>query len=809
MVIKTASPGIVVNEVDLTKGTSDAITTNVGAFAGPFARGPVGELTLVTSEVELQRIFGDPTDENYEYWYTVSNFLEYGGVCYVIRTDDSIGDSSGTFLQTMKNATDDIEVDSVDTPIYVKNEDDFTENYFQTASAPGKFVAQSPGTWANGLGIAVIDHGADYQVALKSTDIVLETDGTASSVVSFDPGVAAGDSIGEYIKVVAAADTATIVAGDMVECWDGAAAVARGIVMAVSSDQYQILVVDGTFAVNGTNTLTPDLGLGTTETAAITELYAQGEYKLYNRDKDLQVSAIWVPNSIAVATAAASYNWPANPTPNQKVTASANGLGPAGAGDTYVYSPTLGQWIYKHTPAEDQLITDGTNVFKIQAADDWYTQQEVFAGLPWHRFASRPGTTQDARDRGCSNDELNVIVYDAAGNFTGSKGNTLETYFGVSKLKGAVTQEGERNYYIDVITDRSAYIWANQTVDAPTGGYNSGLTTVGTNIAADLNVEYIEVKSYVLAHGVDNFDASLGELQDAYNKLTTENLPILDYILQGPSMSNLDDSVAKANFLISVAEERRDCMVFLSPPRYAAVNAATSAKATEDIVEWANELSSSSYAVFDSGYKYTYDRFNDQYRYIPLNGDIAGLLVFASLTAEPWYSPAGLSRGQIRNVVKLPYNPSKKQRDQLYTARVNPVVTFPGEGTILFGDKTALGYSSAFDRINVRRLFLVIEREIAKISRTTLFEFNDDTTRSLFKNNVNPFLRDVQAKRGMYDFLVVCDSSNNTPEVIDRNEFIADIYIKPAKSINFITLNFIATKTGVSFDESVALFRGN
>ena len=250
-------------------------------------------------------------------------------------------------------------------------------------------------------------------------------------------------------------------------------------------------------------------------------------------------------------------------------------------------------------------------------------------------------------------------------------------------------------------------------------------------------------------------------------------------------------------------------MVFLSPYRTAVLNQPSSTTATENIVAWANELTSSSYAVIDSGYKYTYDRYNDQYRNIPLNGDVAGLMVFTSLTAEAWYSPAGLSRGQIRNVVKLPYNPSKKQRDQLYSSRVNPVVTFPGEGTILFGDKTALGYSSAFDRINVRKLFLVIEREIAKMSRTTLFELNDDVTRSLFKNNVNPYLRDVQAKRGMYDFLVVCDQTNNTPEVIDRNEFIADIYIKPTKSVNFISLNFIATKTGVSFDESVALFRGN
>ena len=248
-------------------------------------------------------------------------------------------------------------------------------------------------------------------------------------------------------------------------------------------------------------------------------------------------------------------------------------------------------------------------------------------------------------------------------------------------------------------------------------------------------------------------------------------------------------------------------MCFLSPPRYMVVNQSSAAQITRNVVQWADELTSSSYAVFDSGYKYQYDRFNDKYRYVPLNGDIAGTLVYSSFRAEPWFSPAGFARGQIRNAVKLPFNPSKKQRDDLYSSRVNPVVDFPGEGTVLYGDKTGLAYSSAFDRINVRRLFLIVEKEIAKISKTTLFEFNDEITRTLFKNNVNPFLRNVQAKRGMYDFLVVCDESNNSPEIIDRNEFIADIYIKPARSINFITLNFVATKTGVTFDEAIALHR--
>ena len=725
---------------------------------------------------------------------------EYGGVCYVVRSDDSVGDSSGTFLQTMKNATDEIVTTPSDAPVYVKNYDDFVENYYQTASAPGRFVAHDPGTWANGLAVAVIDHGADFQVSLKGTGIVAQADGAAvADNTAFDNTVVQGSVLGNYVKVAAAAGTATLAAGDKIDAWDGSASVGVGFIISVDSSNYQILKISGEFAVG--STLTSDAG--TTESAAITASFDQGTYKSYSQDKDLVISAVFVPNTVSVATGV-TYGWTASPTPNAKATTG----GPADLGDVYIYSVVNEAWVLKYEPAVNDLFTDGTNIYQTLASGDWYTQQIAFGGIPWYRFASRPGTSQNARERGAVNDELNLIVYDATGNFTGTKGNSLENYFGVSKLKGATTQEGDKNYYIDVFNNRSAYLWANQTLAAPTAGLNTGLSAVGTAIGDGINAEYIEVKTYTMAFGVDNFNVSLGELQEGYNKLTTENVPFLDYILQGPGMSNLDDSVAKANFLISVAEDRKDCMVFLSPPRYAVIGKTTTA-ATSSIIEWADELSSSSYAVFDSGYKYTYDRYNDEYRNIPLNGDIAGLLVNASLTSESWYSPAGLARGQVRNVVKLPYNPSKTQRDQLYTNRVNPVVTFPGEGTILFGDKTALAYSSAFDRINVRKLFLVIEREIATISRTTLFEFNDDVTRSLFKNNVNPFLRDIQSKRGMFDFLVVCDTTNNTAEVIDRNEFVADIYVKPSKSVNFISLNFIATKTGVSFDESVALFRGN
>jgi len=459
----------------------------------------------------------------------------------------------------------------------------------------------------------------------------------------------------------------------------------------------------------------------------------------------------------------------------------------------------------------EDLLNDSTQIYQIDAGEDWYTQQVAFDGIPWYRFAGRPGSSPNALDKASGKDEIHLVVYDSTGEITGSKGNTLENYYNLSKNAGALTPEGNRNYYIEVVNKTSSFVFANTDVDTVSlEPLNTALGNleIGERFKNGQMSAYIDNKTYVLGGGVDALTATLGEIQTGYQKFIDENIEDLDYVLMGPSFDSQDDAVAKANFIISIAESKRDCMAFVSPPKYAALDPLNAEVITDNTVDFFNRVSSSSYSVFDSGYKYMYDRFNDKYRYVALNADIAGLMAATSYFNEPWFSPAGLQRGQIRNVVKLGYNPSKEQRDQLFGARINPVVTFPGEGTVLYGDKTALTYSSAFDRINVRKLFLILEREISKISRSVLFEFNDSVTRTMFVNNVAPFLRDVQSRRGLLDFLVVCDSSNNTPEVIDRNEFVADIYIKPNKSINFISLNFVATKTGVTFSESVALFRG-
>ena len=297
--------------------------------------------------------------------------------------------------------------------------------------------------------------------------------------------------------------------------------------------------------------------------------------------------------------------------------------------------------------------------------------------------------------------------------------------------------------------------------------------------------------------------ATLGNLITAYGKFENRNEVELDYLIMGPGCSTQAESQTKANYIISLAGQRKDCVAVVGPHRSDLIGVTNTTTQTNNLVKYFSPIASSSYAVFDSGYKYMYDRFNNQFRYVPTNADIAGLMTRTNIVAFPWFSPAGQQRGILNNAIKLAYNPNKDQRDKLYPNRINPVITQPGIGTLLFGDKTALGFASAFDRINVRRLFLTIEQSLERAAEAQLFELNDELTRANFRNIVEPFLRDVQAKRGLYGFLVVCDSTNNTPDVIDNNEFRADIFLKPAKSINYVTLTFVATRTGVSFEEVV------
>lgn len=414
-----------------------------------------------------------------------------------------------------------------------------------------------------------------------------------------------------------------------------------------------------------------------------------------------------------------------------------------------------------------------------------------------------PGTSAYVTDRSGANDQLHIVVTDEDGDITGTPNTVLEVFSGLSRATDAKDESGNSIYFKDVIDDQSAWIWSPVATNAREG---AAYVNTAANMAATSN----SAPTYQsLASGVDSAAetaTALSDLSAGYDLFADASKVDVSMVLQGKAVGTSGANYKElANYIVdNITSTRKDCIAFISPAKDDVVNNAGSERS--DSITFGDSLTASSYSVVDSGYKYMYDKYNDAYVWVPLNGDVAGTCARTDSDRDPWWSPAGYSRGQIKNVVKLAFNPAKADRDVLYQADINPVVTFPGKGTVLFGDKTKLGQPSAFDRINVRRLFIVLEKAIATAAEFALFEFNDEFTRSQFKNLVEPFLREVQGRRGIYDFQVVCDDSNNTGEVIDRNEFVGDIYVKPAKSINFIQLNFVAVRTGVEFSEIVGKF---
>lgn len=415
----------------------------------------------------------------------------------------------------------------------------------------------------------------------------------------------------------------------------------------------------------------------------------------------------------------------------------------------------------------------------------------------WDQVRAAPGTSTYVTDKGGVGDEIHVVVSDEDGDITGTKGQILEVYEGLSRATDAKTESGESNWWINVIKSQSNYVWAKNAY-----GLAANTTAAASTALTTDNAIYDSLKL-----GTDSAaegSMSLADISAGYDMFKSAEDVDISLILQGKALGGTADSGVAKYIIDNICEDRKDCVLFASPSYADVVNNIGGER--DAIIAFRNALTNSSYAIMDSGYKYSYDKYNDVYRYVPLNGDIAGLAVRSDELRDAWFSPAGYNRGTIKNVVKLPYNPKKADRDILYQNDINPVVTFPGQGTILFGDKTLLGKPSAFDRLNVRRLFIVLEKAISTAAKFTLFEFNDSFTRSQFKNLVEPFLRDIQGRQGIQDFKVVCDDTNNTGEVIDRNEFVGDIYIKPSRSINFIQLNFVAVRSGVEFSEIVGNF---
>jgi hypothetical protein len=485
-------------------------------------------------------------------------------------------------------------------------------------------------------------------------------------------------------------------------------------------------------------------------------------------------------------------------------------------GGTYTDDAAVAHEVYELNGANSFRIIKGSaaptpaagDTAVVYSASDWNARQIGATGLTFKSIAPRPGTSAYAAERFLSYDEVHVAVIDTATN------TVLERMTYLSKLTDGKSPEGNSTYWKDYVNQYSGYIYAGAALSASevtTAGEDPGAAAASygaTSGAPLVLARILPTAGGALSGGTDDYAYTAGEVGAAYDLFLDTEATEVDFVLMGGDGANETDTIAKAASVAAVANSRKDCVAFISPWTGAQIatsggSALTPAQQLANTLDFFENIGSSSYVVLDSGVKYTYDRFNDKYRYVGCNGDVAGVCVSTSSILDDWFSPAGLNRGGIQNVVKLAFNPNKAQRDDLYTNRVNPIVSMVGSGPVLFGDKTALASPSAFDRINVRRLFLNVEKRAKGLAEGVLFEQNDSTTRGAFAASMTSYLAEVQARRGVTDFLVVCDDTNNTPEVIDRNEFVAELYLKPTRSINYVTVTVTATKTGVSFAEVI------
>lgn len=754
MAANQSSPGVVFQERDLTTITTLS-TANVGLLAAPFADGPVEQIVEIANERELANVFGKPNENNYEYWFTAAQFLAYGGTLKTVRVASS----------SLKNAVADI-TGSVDT-VLIKNLDGYETTHETSGSNTFNWAARTPGSLGNSIGIFVTDAGADQILGLTAPSTGNEHEFVADEAVT-----AASGAAGKVFKY--------------------------SIVLSIDT-------IVGSFSPGVATTI----NIGGSE-EAVTVL----SYDAANKKLEIALPGGGVTGILG---------------DGQVITQGTN---------TAAINTTIDRRLYVgldnasvEFAASDSITDTNSTAVVATTVVDEYTEREYLPGLKWINVAGRPTTTNWASNAGGSNDELHVLVLDVDGKITGTTGAVLERFIGLSKASDAKTTIGETNYYLTVIKQRSQYIYwgahelevfnatstaadGNWGLTAATRYFNRLRSAAGTvsypSGATTLNSANNSTHYYRLSDGADyaaasgQYTVTNTDLVSAYELGEDPESQIVDFILTGPSGADDSSAIAKITSLVNIAEERRDCMLFVSPRRASVVGVSSATTATDNIIDFFNQLPSSSYVAFDSGYKYIYDKYNDVYRYLPCNADMAGLVLSATLNSEPWFSPAGFNRGRLRNAIKLAYSPLKDHRDLLYAARVNPIVAFPGQGIVLFGDKTGLGFQSAFDRINVRRLFLVIEEAISDSAKSILFELNDEFTRQQFKNTVEPFLRSVQSRRGIVDFLVVCDGTNNPADAIDRGEFFAEIFIKPTRSINFISLTFTATRTGASFAEIVS-----
>ena len=804
MALNLVSPGVKVREVDLTVGRIDGINDQVGAIAGPFAKGPVNEPVLIETEQDLLETFGKPysSDAQYEYWMTASSYLSYGGVLRVLRsTNPMLSNANAPVGVAVTNLT-------------IKSQEDYYNNFNNLAQS-FLYASRSPGSWANDLKICTIDSQADQRLAIGTEGLSVGfavTAGFSTSIAKLDGTV--GIETG-YIK------------GIITGVNDGSIDVKIVSKHNVSTDVWSAIDYEegsGTAAFQGY-----DEGIYNAFFSAANDVNHPNRVKIFNNSgNSVQVERTRFTAAIGIGSTVIAFgdDFATIKSEPGDTIKSLNGT----YSGTIVSLPSFGgtQEVVMDTAATVAFantsfivmsgIDSGIYLRQGNTATDWYNQQTL--GLSnstvfWSQIAERPSTSEYAKGRSSKYDEMHLVVVDDTGKVTGSAGNIVEKWVGLSKATDAKVSPSTNIYYKDYLAQFSqyAFVGAAQTgiglKHTMLSGYTIDSTGVWAQETQGVTFNGSGPKIYSLSNGMDyggtgRFKCELGDIVSSYTVLDNPAEYSVNFLIQGPSSGDsIYEAQAKANKLIQIATSRKDCIACISPYRQGVVGLTNTDQQTSNIISFYDSLTSSSYAVFDSGYKYTFDRFNNTFRYVPLNGDIAGLMARTSINSFPWFSPAGAQRGSINNALKLAYNPSQGQRDTLYPKRINPVIFSPGAGIVLFGDKTAQKEASAFDRINVRRLFLTIEGTIERAARSQLFEFNDDLTRTNFLNIVEPYLRDVKAKRGITDFVVICDETNNTADVIDSNTFKADIFVKPARSINFIGLTFVATRTGISFDEVV------
>ena len=741
------SPGVNVSEIDLTT-VVPSVATSDGAFAGIFRWGPVGQRFLVESESQLVSKYGKPSNLNAETFFTAANFLSYSNRLYLVRAANTSGATPVVTVNATANSTTVLcsNTSAVNVGMYITQ---ISNTAFASLTGNTNYV-----TAVNATSITF----SKPAPSSGNTDLYLGRPGTTYSAV----GLMANGFVANLVNQIVVNDSAyTALDGNFDSDMTYVARYPGGI-----GNSLRVSVCDSANAFSsninfGAPTVTFNIGSNT-------------------------VQAVYGTSSNAAATvAAASF------TLGDNILAGNSTMGYQYLTITAVNTSTNSTNTFVNLGFQDP--------YRLYAS---YSTNTVQRYWEFHNIISvAPGQSnyQIAYGNTAASDELHVVVVDDGGLFTGTPGQILESYRGMSRSIDSKNTDGSTNYYKTVINQDSNYVWWTNDSNSAVSNTSLNLTSSTSSVPG----------YYQFALGNDGFAESntsaYSLIASAYNQfISTEDIDI-SLVLQGKPLGGQGTSYQLGNYLIdNIVEVRKDCVAFISPDSSNVLN--NTGNEALSLVSWRNSLHSSSYAVIDSGYKYQYDRYNDIYRWIPLNGDIAGLCARTDQINDAWWSPAGFNRGQIKNSVKLAYNPSQPDRDVLYSNGINPVVTFPGQGTILYGDKTAQAKPSAFDRINVRRLFIVLEKAIARAAKYSLFEFNDNFTRSQFKNLVNPYLRTIQGRRGITDFQVICDDTNNTPAIIDANQFVGDIYIKPARSINFIQLNFVAVGTGVQFSEVVGKF---